>query len=95
MTVQRTGGPFISFQPRVFFSRDCTVALVAGANKLGPSNHILRVYDLKSGQPIGSEVTFDTPVFSALLRNAGAKQEVEIKVDVGGTNPQTVVRAIP
>ena len=95
MTVQRTGGPLISFQPRVFFSRDCTVALVAGANKLGPSNHILRVYDLKSGQPIGAEVTFDTPVFTALLRNAGAKQEVEIKVDVGGTNPQTVVRAIP
>lgn len=95
MTVQRTGGPLISFQPRVFFSRDCTVALVAGANKLGPSNHILRVYDLNSGQPIGAEVTFDTPVFSALLRNAGAKQEVEIKVDVGGTNPQTVVRAIP
>ena len=84
MNVQHNAtGPFILFQPRVFFSPDCTIALVAGANALGPSKHILRVYDLISGQPIGSEVPFETATFSALLRTVGSKQEIEIKVDTG------------
>jgi hypothetical protein len=78
-------GPFIQFLPQVFFSPDCTLALVAGANALGPSKHILRVYDLISGQPIGAEVPFETPTFSALLRTAGSIQEIEIKVDAGTT----------
>lgn len=92
---QTTNGPFILFQPRVFFSQDCTVALVVGANKLGPSKHILRLLDLLTGQPIGTEVPFETATFSALLRNAGLQQEVEIKVDTGSPSAQTVVRTIP
>jgi hypothetical protein len=86
MNVQHNStGPFILFQPRVFFSPDCTLAFVAGANALGPSKHILRVYDLLSGQPIGAEVSFDTNVFSALLRTTSTRQEIEIKVDAGTT----------
>jgi hypothetical protein len=92
---QTTGGPFILFQPRVFFSRDCTLALVAGANKLGPSKHILGMFNLINGQPIGSEVPFETATFSALVRNAAGKQEVEVKVDTGSPSAQTVVIAIP
>jgi hypothetical protein len=96
MTVQHTtGGAFITFQPRVFFSRDCTLALVAGANKLGPSKHILRVYDLTNGQPLGTEVPFETATFSALVRNVTGKQEIEIKVDTGSPTAQTVVIVIP
>lgn len=84
MNVQHNAtGPFILFQPRVFFSPDCTLALVAGANSLGPSKHILHVYDLIRRQPIGAEVPFETATFSALLRTVGSKQEVEIKVDAG------------
>jgi hypothetical protein len=96
MTVQQTPtGPFITFQPRVFFSKDCTVALIAGANKLGPSKNILRLMDLISGQPLGTEVPFETATFSALLRNNGSKQEVEIKVDTGAPSAQTTVVQIP
>ncbi|MGH7710306.1 MAG: hypothetical protein ACREOG_03430, partial [Gemmatimonadaceae bacterium] len=96
MNVQHTPtGPFILFQPRVYFSRDCTLALVAGANKLGPSKHILRVFDLTSGQPIGAEVPFETATFSALVRNSGSNQEVEIKVDTGSPTAQTVVYRMP
>lgn len=96
MTVQQTPtGPFITFQPRVFFSKDCTVALIAGANKLGPSKHILRLMDLVNGQPLGSEVPFETATFSALLRNNGSKQEIEIKVDTGSPSAQTTVVLIP
>ena len=95
--VQQTqGGPFILFQPRVFFSRDCTLALVAGANKLGPSRHILHIYNLITGQPIGNDVSFETNIFSALVRTtAAAKQEVEVKVDTGAPSAQTVVIPIP
>jgi hypothetical protein len=92
---QTTGGPFIQFNPRVFFSRDCTLALVAGVNPLGPSMHILRVFDLVTGRPIGPEVSFDTPAFSALVRTVGTKQEVEVKVDAGASSAQTIVIAIP
>jgi hypothetical protein len=96
MTVQQTPtGPFITFQPRVFFSKDCTIALVAGANKLGPSKHILHVMDLISGQPLGSEVPFETAIFSALLRNSGSKQEIEIKVDTGAPSAQIKVIPLP
>ncbi|MFI4941790.1 MAG: hypothetical protein ACHP85_00910 [Burkholderiales bacterium] len=96
MNVQQTAtGPFILFQPRVYFSRDCTLALVAGANKLGPTRHILVVYDLASGQPIGAELPFETSIFSALVRTNGTKQEVEVKVDTGAASAQTAVRTIP
>jgi hypothetical protein len=96
MTVQHTStSPLITFQPRVFFSRDCTLALVAGANKLGPSQHVLTVYDLISGQPIGAEVPFETATFSALVRTAGTRQEVEILVDTGAPTAQTVVYNVP
>jgi hypothetical protein len=97
MTVTQSSGTLVSFQPRVFFSRDCTLALVAGANKLGPSRNILRVYDLATGNPIGSEVPFETGTFSALVRNAPTpgKQEVEVKVDTGTPSAQTPVIAVP
>jgi len=96
MTVQQTPtGPFITFQPRVFFSKDCTVALIVGANKLGPSKNILRLMNLLNGQPIGTEVPFETATFSALLRNNGSKQEIEIKVDTGTPSAQVTVVALP
>ena len=96
MNVQHTtSGPFIQFQPRVFFSPDCTLALVAGANKLGPSMHTLRVLNLLNGQQIGSEVPFETGSFSALVRNAATRQDVEVKVDIGSPTARTVVIAVP
>ena len=96
MNVQQVStGPFILFQPRVFFSPDCTVALVAGANKLGPSRHILRLIDLRTGQPIGTEVPFETATFGAQLRNATSRQEIQVSVDTGSPTASTAVYTVP
>jgi hypothetical protein len=51
--------------------------------------------DLITGQPLGTEVPFETATFSALLRNNGSKQEIEIKVDTGAPSAQTTVIPIP
>lgn len=83
------------FQPRVFFSADCSLALVASVNTLGPQNHLVQVFDMVTGSPIGSEIPFDTPIFSALVKTTGATQQVEVKVDTGATNPQVVNRTVP
>ena len=95
-TVTAQGQPY-TFQPRVFFSRDCTLALIASANKIGPSRNILRVVNLLNNQSIAAEVPFETNIFSALVRNSagGGKQEVEVKVDTGAATAQTTVMPIP
>ena len=97
MTVTTLAGQLHSFQPRIFFSPDCTLALVASANKIGPSGNILRVVNLLNNQPIGAEVPFETNIFSALVRTStgGAKQEVEVKVDTGAPTAHTTVMPIP
>ncbi len=83
------------FQPRVFFSADCSIALVASVNTLGPQNHLVQVFDMMTGSPIGSEIPFDTPIFSALVKTTGTTQQVEVKVDTGAANAQVVNRAVP
>lgn len=83
------------FQPRVFFSPDCSLALVAGVNRLGPQKHVLRVLDLQTGSPIGSEVNFDTPVFAAKIKATGVVQQLEINVDTGATSAHTVNVNLP
>jgi hypothetical protein len=96
-TTVTSGGQPYTFQPRVFFSPDCTLALLVSANKTGPSKNILRVVNLLNNQPIAAEVPFETNIFSALVRNSagGAKQEVEVKVDTAVTTAQTIVMPIP
>jgi hypothetical protein len=83
------------FQPRVFFSADCSIALVASVSTIGPQNHLLRLFDMTNGSPIGSEIPFDTPVFSALVKTTGTAQQIEVKVDTGGANAQVVNRPVP
>lgn len=83
------------FQPRVFFSADCSIALVASVNRLGPQNHLVQVFDMMTGSPIGSEIPFDTPVFSGLVKTTGTTQQVEVKVDTGTAGAQVVNRPVP
>lgn len=83
------------FQPRVFFSADCSIALVASVNTLGPQNHLVQVFDMTTGSPLGSEIPFDTPIFSATLQTVGAAQRVEVKVDTGAAGAQVVHRPVP
>jgi hypothetical protein len=83
MQVQTSTGQLYAFQPRVFFSQDCTIAMMVGANTLGPSRNLLWLVDLENGQNIGSEVPFETSVFSAVLNTLPSKQQVVITVDTG------------
>jgi hypothetical protein len=96
MQVQQTPtSPLYVFAPRVFFSRDCTVAMIVAANKLGPSKNILQLVDLTTGTNIGTEVPFETAVFGALIRSLAAKQEVVVTVDTGSPTATSVVYPVP
>ncbi|MGI9077510.1 MAG: hypothetical protein ACR2G6_09310 [Gemmatimonadaceae bacterium] len=53
----------------------------------------MRLPHRTSGQPIGADVPFQTATFSALLRNAGSKQEIEIKVDAGSPRGRWCIRS--
>jgi hypothetical protein len=83
-TVMHSGGAPYTFQPRVFFSPDCTLAFVVSANALGPSSNILYVRDLVRGVPLGHEVPFETSTFGATLSNSPQnKQQIVVEVDTG------------
>ena len=69
------------FQPRVYLSPDCSVAFVAGANLAGSSNNVLRVIDLVSGNPVGSDVPFNGSSFGATLKIVNGQQIVEVTTD--------------
>jgi hypothetical protein len=92
--------PPVTSQPRVYFSPDCSLALVAGVNTLGPSSYQVTVHDLETGsQPPGS---FGWPVqfnvangFSALVKTQGTTTQVEVKVDPNTASAQTCTFTVP
>jgi hypothetical protein len=94
MNVTNNGQPY-TFQPRMFFSPDCTIAMVVGANKLGPSKNVLVLRDLLNGQPLGHEVTFETNIFSAQVQDTPTGQRVVVTVDTGTPSQQTVNVSFP
>lgn len=69
------------FPPRVLFNRDCTLALVAGSNKIGPSNNELYVVDLLTGNKLGSEVPFNANTFSATVVILNYRPTVQVTAD--------------
>ena len=78
--------PGYFFQPRVFFSRDCTLALVAGSNKIGPSNNELVVINLLTGSPLASSVPFNANTFSATVVILNNQPTVQVTADGNVTN---------
>ncbi len=70
-----------AFQPRVFFSPDCTLALVAGANNAGTSNNVLYVIDLVTGNPVGHDVDFNSNSFSASVVNDNGHSVLQVTAD--------------
>ena len=77
---------FYFFQPRVFFNRDCTLALVAGSNKIGPSNNELVVINLLTGSPLASSVQFNASTFSAMVVILNNQPTVQVTADGNVTN---------
>ena len=68
------------FQPLVFFSRDCTLAMIVGSNKIGPSNNDLRIIDLTTGNPIGADIPFNT-TYSAAVAIVNNQPTVQVTAD--------------
>lgn len=83
------------FQPRVFFSPDCSVALVAGVDRRGPRKHLLQLIDLASGNRLGGEIGFDSTSFAANVVRVGMAQQLEVTVDGAGPKPQTITIPLP
>lgn len=84
-----------TFAPRVFFSPDCSIALVAGVNRLASPNHLLQLVDLTTGNRLGSEVGFNTTQFAAAVKSVGMAQQLEVTVDAGTATARTIAVALP
>jgi hypothetical protein len=93
--MQSSAGTLHVFQPRVFFSADCSVAMVVGVSTLGPLKNTLRLLDLNSGNPLGSDLNFDTNIFSATLQTVGTSQRVQVTTDTGAATVQTMNATLP
>ena len=69
------------FQPRVWFSPDCSVAIVAGAHPVGPVNNLAQVIDVARGVFLGS-FEFVAPTFTAAVTTtASGTQQVTFTVN--------------
>lgn len=88
------GGPHV-FQPRVYFSRDCSVAMIVGVSTLGPLANVLRLIDLTTGNPLGSELNFATNIYGATLTTVGSTQRVQVVTDTGTATAQTMNANVP
>ncbi len=69
------------FEPRIFFSHDCTLAIIAGSNKIGPSNNQLVFYDLLTGTPFHSEIPMTGNTFTATVTILSNQPTVQVSVD--------------
>jgi len=81
--------------PRVFFSPDCSVALVAGVNRLASPSHLLQLIDLTTGNRLGNNVGFNSAQFSAQVKSVGTAQQLEVTVDDGTASARTIAVALP
>jgi len=72
----RSTNPPYYFEPAVYFSPDCSLALAVGAHPLGPENNVAQVIDLKSGRVIHN-IEFSAPFFSASVVDGGTRQRID------------------
>jgi hypothetical protein len=79
-SVTRQDGAY-SFQPRIQFSPDCTLMLIAGAMPNHPANNFLKVWDLLADREIVGLVTFNSGQFSAEVIPDNNRFAVKVTVD--------------
>jgi len=72
----RSSGTLYYFEPALYFSPDCTLAIAVGAHPVGPANNLAQVIDLKSSRVVNS-VEFGAPSFTASVVDAGTRQRIE------------------
>jgi hypothetical protein len=73
----RSTNPPYYFQPALYFSPDCSLALAVGAHPLGPENNLAQIIDLRTGRVINS-IEFSDPFFTASVVDAGSRQRVDL-----------------
>jgi hypothetical protein len=73
-------------RPRVFFSPDCTLAMVVGFTHSGSAQQSLSVIDLQSGEILARQDQLDSLVFSASVRLRNQEPTVEVRADGRTTN---------
>jgi hypothetical protein len=81
----RSTNPPYYFEPAIYFSPDCSLAIVVGAHPLGPENNFAQVLDLRSGQTINA-IEFSAPFFSAAVADGSTRQRIDFSS--GGTTRQ-------
>ncbi len=72
----RSTNPPYYIEPALYFSPDCSVALVVGAHPLGPENNLAQVIDLRSGNIINS-IEFSAPFFNASVADGSTRQRID------------------
>ena len=92
--------PAVTAQPRVFFSPDCTLALVTGVYVLGPSNFAVNVLDLQTGNPpsgnCGWPIQYNSAnSATALVKITGTTTQVVVTVDPGTATAQACTFSVP
>jgi hypothetical protein len=82
---QTAGGGGSVVQPRIFFSPDCTVAVIAHGNVGGTAPYVVRAIDLVSGSDFGQSVEASTitPASLAKIVFLNSQVQVEIVTDMG------------
>jgi hypothetical protein len=65
------------FEPAVYFSPDCSLAIAVGAHPTGPEDNEAQVIDLKSSRVVGA-LEFSAASFAASVDDAGTGQRVEL-----------------
>ena len=72
----RSSQPPYYFEPGLYFSPDCTLAIAVGAHPIGPVNNLAQVIDLKGARFVGN-AEFSAPSFTASVVDAGTRQRIE------------------
>ena len=92
--------PYLFAQPRIYFSPDCTLAIVIGVNIPGPTNYLLVLNNLQSpgGNLNGCATpmtfnTYNSPTF--IVQRTGIQTSVIVTVDAGTSTAQTCTYAAP
>lgn len=72
----RSSGTLYYFEPAMYFSQDCMLAIAVGAHPTGPENNLAQVIHLKSSS-FANRVEFSAPSFTASVVDAGTHQRIE------------------
>ncbi len=82
---QTAGGGNSVVQPRIFFSPDCTVAIIAHGNVAGTAPYVVRAIDLVTGADFGQSIEANTITAASLAKIVflNGQVQVEIVTDLG------------